>query len=323
MHQALDTTEVASLIRQELRGIDLKSMVLVNRFWWKIFGPYLWENIYIDANPEQDDCTVIFRNGLAARCLTLSIYDASDHRGVVAYVTEKCCNIEHLHLRLFSPELITCNDGVFETKLLDSLFKNLPNIPELTISIAHEDLQPEALLCIPKASSRLSKLTINGGLRANNYILRKNWKCNWPLLMHIAEKCQNLEELSVSWESRTMEQRQTGESNLSLLHWTLAIRNGLKVDSLKWLNVSDCEVYDPLLDPVYRSCPNLRQISLKSIKITPQNLESNIQKLTQWVPSLRSFEFKDHVHGSKENFTSALLKGPLFKIGSLNLHIGS
>ncbi|KAF9353768.1 hypothetical protein BGX26_008473 [Mortierella sp. AD094] len=323
MYQAFDVTEVTALIRQELRGFELKSMVLVSRQWWKAFGPYLWENIYIDANPEQDDRKVIFRNGLAARCLTLSIYDPADQRGVVKYVTEKCCNITQLHLKLFASGLVISNAGFIETKLLDSLFDNLPNISDLTISIAHEDLQPEVLWCVTRML-RLKRLTINGGLRGSGYIMRKNWKCNWPLLVRIARECQNLETLSVAWESRTSEERIMGAT--PPVAWALEARAAVdryRVESLKWLNISDCEVHDSVLDVVYQMCPNLRGISFKSITTTPQALAKNIQKLTQCCPSLRSFEFNDLVSTNRNNYTSVLLDRPILGLGSLAAHLGT
>ncbi|KAG0248627.1 hypothetical protein BG011_010071 [Mortierella polycephala] len=106
MLRAFCVSEITTHIRLELCGYDLKSMVQANHLWWKTFAPFLWENIYIDADPMQDGRHVIFRNGLAARSLTLSIYDPLDKRGVVEYVAERCRHVTHLHLKLFSPDLV-------------------------------------------------------------------------------------------------------------------------------------------------------------------------------------------------------------------------
>ncbi|KAF9353767.1 hypothetical protein BGX26_008472 [Mortierella sp. AD094] len=356
MYQALDVTEITVLIRQELRGFELKSMVLVNRLWWKTFGPYLWENIYIDADPENDDRQVIFRNGLAARCLTLSIYDPLDCRGVASYVAEKCRNITQLHLKLFSPDLVIIDNkskqercgndpqqikGNFalkeecETGILDSLFAKLPHVSELTVSFAHEGLQPEVLWCLTKLH-RLRKLVIYGGLRAGKYILRKNWKCNWHLLMRVARECQFLESLTVAWESRRVLKLEPEEVSFVGLgemfgpmatspeHETTETRISIpvseQVQSLKWLHISDCEIYCSLLDIVYASCPNLRGIGFKSVKATPIVLEENIEALTSSCPLLRSFEFYDF--SMLDDYKKALLEGPLLNLSTLKIDTG-
>ncbi|KAF9993111.1 hypothetical protein BGZ79_002257 [Entomortierella chlamydospora] len=356
MYQALDVTEITVHIRQELRGLDLKSMVLVNRLWWKTFGPYLWENIYIDADPENDDRQVIFRNGLAVRCLTLSIYDPLDSRGVAGYVAEKCRNITQLHLKLFSPDLVIVDSKSKQercgndpqkikrsfalkeeskTDLLDSLFAKLPYVSELTISFAHEGLQPEVLWCLKKLH-RLRKLVINGGLRAGKKcILRKNWKCNWPLLMRVARECQFLESLTVAWESRRALDLVSEEEVFAGLgeifndmttppkdettKTRISIPVSEQVQSLRWLHISDCEIHCSLLDIVYASCPNLRGVGFKSVKVTPIVLEENIEVLTSSCPLLRSFEFYDPPMSGDYK---ALLEGPLLNLSTLKVDIG-
>lgn len=48
-----------------------------------------------------------------------------------------------------------------KTNLLNSLLSELPHISELTLSIAHQDLRPELLWCVPNLTI-LRKLTIGG-----------------------------------------------------------------------------------------------------------------------------------------------------------------
>ncbi|KAF9577589.1 hypothetical protein BGW38_007110, partial [Lunasporangiospora selenospora] len=88
--------------------------VLVCKAWWRLLAPYLWENIHIDYNPRystldhcHDENKVVFRNGLAARSLTLSIYHPTDIDGTIAFVAKSCKNVSRLHLKLFSPQLTT------------------------------------------------------------------------------------------------------------------------------------------------------------------------------------------------------------------------
>ncbi|KAF9184380.1 hypothetical protein BGZ49_004435 [Haplosporangium sp. Z 27] len=357
MYQALDVTEITVHIRKELRGADLKSMVLVNHLWWKTFGPYLWENIYIDANPEQDDHKIIFRNGLAARCLTLSLYDHLDSQGVASYVAEKCRNITQLHLKLFSPDLVIIDTKSKQaryqkdesqlrrkeyfalkeecaTDLLDNLFKKFPYVSDLTISIGHEDIQPEVLWCLTTLP-RLRKLTVNGGLRADKYIIRKNWRCNWHLLMRIARECPFIESLSVAWESHkdqalsdeeTMDWMsnmfsETGESSETEMPKTgISIPAAEQIQSLQWLNISECELYNSLLDIAYASCPNLRGISFRAVKVTPIILKDHIKVLSSSCPRLRFFEFKDFT--KNDQYSSVLLGGPLLNVSTLTLDVG-
>lgn len=114
LSQALNVSEITHLIRQELRGVDLKRCVLVHSSWWKCFAPYLWERIFIESYPGESDQGVIFRNGLAVRSLTLSISDEEGlhamkgkgangyNQGLIAYVADRCRNVTTLDLKLFS-----------------------------------------------------------------------------------------------------------------------------------------------------------------------------------------------------------------------------
>ncbi|KAF9091931.1 hypothetical protein BGX27_001928 [Mortierella sp. AM989] len=354
MYQALDVTEITVHIRQELCGYDLKSVVLISRLWWKAFAPYLWENIYIDANPEQDDRDVIFRNGLAARCLTLSIYDPLDRRGVANYVAEKCRNVTQLHLKLFSQDLVIidgkskqnrCNGdpqqkvGDFalgeecKTDILDNLFNKLPHVSDITISIAHEDLEPEVLWCLAKLP-RLRKLTVNGGLNGGVYVVKKNWKCHWALLMCIMKECQYLESLTVAWESHREGKQDKDDALLHLSDMfqtvvvsaepdtRVSIPKSEQVQSLRQLDISDCELHDSFLDIVYASCPNLRKVCFKKVKVEPPVLERHIEALTNSCPLLSSFEFYDPSMTGKD-YSTVLLKGPLLNIATLKVDASS
>ncbi|KAF9432357.1 hypothetical protein BGZ76_010914 [Entomortierella beljakovae] len=336
VHQALSVTEIAFLIRGELQGINLKSMVLVNRFWWKTFGPYLWENIYIDADPEQGDQHIIFRNGLAARSLTLSIYDPLDRKGVTSYVAEKCKNITQLHLKLFTPDLITLRDQTqqqpptpiesfaqkedCETNLLDSLLSKLPFISELSIYLANEDIQPEILWCATKLP-QLRKLKISGGLNGGNYIMHKNWRCNWPLILRIVRECPNLHSLDVSWKNskqtsslQTATQETIEENPVKAIAISPSIEH---IPSLKYFNVSNCQLGANTLESIFRSCPNLREVGYKSIEITPSDLEKNIEVLMSSCHQLKLFEFLDQP--SYNTCLPVLFDGPLLSIPKLSL----
>ncbi|KAF8934329.1 hypothetical protein EDD21DRAFT_417263 [Dissophora ornata] len=364
MFQALNAAEITTLIRQELRGVELKPMVLVSRQWWKAFGPYLWENVYIDADPEQDDRHVIFRNGLAVKSLTLSIYDPLDARGVVSYVAERCRNVTNLHLKLFSSELVVISDISSQersnrdsdvskdtkrfmlreetrTTLLDSLLASLPYVQELTLSIAHEDLRPEVVWCA-STLPRLRKMTLYGGLRAMNYVLRKNRRCDWTLLMRIARDCPSLEMLSVGWESPDLQKDEKELMRMADMFQVLenypsdpsyqdagcasgAIGDPIpaieKVPSLKWLNVCYCELHDTLLDVVYQSCPNLRELDFRVVKVAPDTLGQHIRTVTQSCPQLRSFKFQEP-SANRVPFAATLLDGPLLQLSSLKLSLG-
>ncbi|KAF9903933.1 hypothetical protein BX616_001480, partial [Lobosporangium transversale] len=356
MYQALNVSEITYIIRRELRGHDLKTMVLVNRLWWKAFGPYLWENIYIDANPEQDDRQIIFRNGLAAKRLTLSIYDPQDTRGTVSYVAERCQNVSELHLKLFSPSLVDVDAIVMlkgdgnpslgkpfglqhetRTTLLDSLLTKLPFITDLTISLADEKLKPEVLWCVTKIS-RLQRLTVNGGLPTKNYILRRNWSCSWDLLMQVARECPTLDSLSVAWESRRLidtipDIQDVVLENMREMYFAIegiqemtdntptVTSIPLPVPSLKRLDISCCETYDGLLDQILQSCSNLREVTFQSVKTIAGTLDNCIQTLTIFCSRLRAFSFEPATDDDSD-YSKVLLDGPLLNIPCLKLSLG-
>ncbi|KAF9177636.1 hypothetical protein BGZ51_004673 [Haplosporangium sp. Z 767] len=347
MFRAFCISEITTHIRQELCGYHLKSMVQVNHLWWKTFAPFLWENIYIDADPMQDGREVIFRNGLAARSLTLSIYDPLDKRGVVEYVAEKCCHVTHLHLKLFSRDLVVVRqrNGVplgvdtqddqeslqlygeqrdCETTLLDSLLSKMTQVSDLTLSLSHEDLEPEVLWCVTKLP-KLRQLTIRGGLKSSTYMVRKNRRCNWDLVMRVAKECQPfLESLEVAWECRpALKKEQQDHRKKVEVTWNpgkldrivhmikkhIAVleaatnnvndgdhqgrEQGLAVHNLKWLNISHCNLFDSDLNIVYGSCPNLRELTFVDAEMTFEVLENNLRILTEFCPNLRTLTFPD------------------------------
>ncbi|KAG0359181.1 hypothetical protein BC939DRAFT_530235 [Gamsiella multidivaricata] len=345
MSQAFNVTEITTLIRQELRGFELKSIVLVNRLWWRTFGPYLWENVYVDADPGQDDRHIILRNGLAARRLALSVYDPLDSRGVVSYVAEKCRNVSALHLKLFSPHLVVINKEQqtennaedfatrkeSETTLLDDLLAKLSHITDLTLSIAHEDLQPEVVWCASMLPG-LKRMTIYGGLCAMKYMLPKNSRCNWTLLMRVCRACPYLESLSVAW--RVPELHKSSLSDPHDLSLNAAVPPSEQVKSLRSLRVNFCELQDSTMDIVYRSCPNLREIDFDSIKISSGALDQHIRMMAGLCPLLRSFKLQNLPYNFRgyishyqsgprgDSYVRSLLCGPLLKVPSLKLSLG-
>ncbi|KAG0373210.1 hypothetical protein BGX24_012001, partial [Mortierella sp. AD032] len=376
LNRALDISEISSLIRQDLQGTHLKSAVLVCRVWWRIFVPFLWERVFIDTDPNQQDCEVLVRNGLAARSLTLSIYDAQDTKGVVAYVAERCRNVWALHLKLFTPELVTVDEGAKDrrlremwasdvdghsgdngdnngsnddsdkarqfgirseckTELLDSLLSNLPWVSELTLSIAHEDLKPEVLWCVPTLT-RLRKLTVLGGLPSVEYILHKNRKCDWDLLLHVSRECEFLDSLSVSWEAQKLNDGSIDQHIFKMPEMfesleplsmpekkqELVIPIKEQCRSLRSLNVSSCELHAFQMDLFYRSCPNLRAVEFKAVQATPLVMEKNLATLAQFCPNLFTFKhLNTQRKGERIDYSKTLLFAPTTNIHSMTLSI--
>lgn len=134
----------------------------------------------------------------------MSSYDPEGREGVVEYVVKRWRNVEALHLKLFSDRLVVVDTEATERRLLESwdnsfsageghsggiikdldqkrqfeirsecktdllysLLSKLPHVSELTMSIAHEDLRPKALWCVPTLT-RLRKTAIASGLPGN------------------------------------------------------------------------------------------------------------------------------------------------------------
>ncbi|KAG9061607.1 hypothetical protein KI688_007186 [Linnemannia hyalina] len=366
MSRALDMSEISYLIRQDLKGVHLKSAVLVCKLWWRLFAPYLWERVFIDADPDEKDREVLVRNGLAARSLTLSIYDPEDREGVVGYVVDRCRNVEALHLKLFSPELVAVDTEAMErrlwktwenygagvkntdqerqfgirseckTDLLDSLLSKLPYLSELTLSIAHEDLRPEVLWCVPTLT-RLRKLTIAGGLGVNGYIVHKNRLCDWDLILRTSRECKYLNSLSVSWEShKAQDANLDGHiSKVSEMFESLDARESSATDqeaplppvpkneqfpSLRTLAVSFCEMHLSQMDFFYRSCPNLRAVEFKSVQASTYIMEKNLKSLALSCPNLLSFKLLDACKtGNRIDYSTSLLASPRTSLHSLTL----
>ncbi|KAG0213028.1 hypothetical protein BGX33_003215 [Mortierella sp. NVP41] len=367
MTRALDMSEISYLIRQDLRGVHLKSAVLVSRLWWRMFAPYLWERVFIDTPPDQDDCEVLVRNGLAASSLTLSIYDPLDTRGVVSYVAERCRNVTALHLKLHSPELVTVDQDALnrrrreatdedhrvanpdqhrafgmrdecKTDLLDSLLSKLPYVSELTLSIAHEDLKPEVLWCVPTLT-RLRKLTVLGGLSSMSYIVHKNRLCDWDLLLRVGRECRLLDSLSVSWESHKIGDLERDSQIEKMTEMFEALDNNLtsapteqqqqrqsvplneQCPRLRTLNVSSCNLHNSEMDLLYRSCPNLRAVEFRAVgAVSAHILEKNLRCLAQSCPTLRTFKFLTSNH--QVDLSRSLLAYPT-SLHSLTLSIAS
>ncbi|KAG0210650.1 hypothetical protein BGX28_009076 [Mortierella sp. GBA30] len=326
-------------------------MVLVSHLWWKSFAPFLWENIYVDADPQQDDRQIIFRNGLAARSLTLSVYDSLDSKGVVAYVSDRCKNVTQLHLKLLSPNLIRMKKSTqekdlyqciarehHETTLLDGLLSKLSHVTELTLSIAHQDVQPEVLYSIANLQ-RLRKLTLYGGLKAPGFIMKTNRRCDWNLIMQIAKECPSLESLSVGWECRPlMSPDQKHECHRKTLVRTLAMCQKMaqdnpfapskQVPNLKWLHLLHMDVFDSDLDIVYRYCPNLREVTFDSVGMSFKVFANNLKMLAVLCPLLRSLTMPEPDNTDLGSFEASskeaesLLDGSLSNLNSVRLSAG-
>ncbi|KAG0281175.1 hypothetical protein BGZ95_006228 [Linnemannia exigua] len=374
MDRALDMSEISTFIRQDLQGTHLKSAVLVCRLWWRIFAPFLWERVFIDADPNQDDCEVLVRNGLAARSLTLSIYDAQDTKGVVAFVAEKCRNVEALHLKLFTPGLVTIDQEAKDrrlremcasvvqghggdhsenyddsdkarqfgirseckTELLDSLLSKLPWVSKLTLSIAHKDLRPEVLWSVPTLT-RLRKLTVLGGLPSMEYILHKNRRCDWDLLLRVSRECKFLDSLSVSWEAHKLDKDSMDQHIFKMSEMFEALEPfsareqkqlppvvpmSEQCRSLRSLSVSSCELHDFQMDFFYRSCPNLRAVEFKAVQATPRVMEKNLESLAQSCPNLLTFKhLNTQRKGERIDYSKTLLEAPTSNIHSMTLSI--
>ncbi|KAK3822256.1 MAG: hypothetical protein JOS17DRAFT_805085 [Linnemannia elongata] len=347
MGRALDIPEISYLIRQDLQGFHLKSAVLICKLWWRLFAPYLWERVFIDAELDEKDREVLVRNGLAARSLTLSIYDPEDREGIVEYVVDRCRNVEALHLKLFSPELVVVDEEAMErrlrkpcenggaggkdadqerqfgirseckTDLLDSLLSKLPYVSELTLSIAQEDLKPEVLWCVP-VLTRLRKLTIAGGLPGNGYIVHKNRQCDWDLILRSSRECQYLNSLSVSWESNNPRDVNHDADHQA----SSALPTSEQFPSLRALNLAHCEPPGSSMGLFYRSCPNLRAVEFKAIDTSSLVVEKNLKVLAQSCPNLVSFKFLDASRkNDKIDYSTSLLAGSSTGLHSLTLSI--
>ncbi|KAG0307196.1 hypothetical protein BGZ98_000832, partial [Dissophora globulifera] len=288
-----------------------------------------------------------------------------DAQGVISYVADRCRHVTHLHLKLFSRGLVVVDevarqsrlnedtDGAggqyalreeTQTTLLDSLLTSLPHVHDLTLSIAHEDIQPEVVWCASTASN-LRKLTVNGGLKAMNYIMRKNRRCDLRLLMRIARECTFLESLSVAWDapelpsseqelSRMVEMFEALEgftpasihrnsSTNSVGRAANAISFGEQVSSLKWLRFDHCELNDMPLEIVFWSCPNLREVDFDSVKVAPDSLHHHINLMAQACPLLRSFKFQNPTGKAGDAYASSLMDGPLLRFSTLTLCLGN
>ncbi|KAG0300801.1 hypothetical protein BGZ97_003076 [Linnemannia gamsii] len=376
MDRALDMSEILYLIRQNLQGVYLKSAVLVCKRWWRLFAPFLWERVFIDANPSQQDREVLVRNGLAARSLTLSMYDPQDMNRVVAYVAERCQNVEALHLKLFSPGLVVVDTDAMKTRLreayetggvgekhsvnsdkdpdrerqfgirsecrtdlLDSLLSKLPYVSELTLSIAHKDLRPEVLWCVPTLT-RLRKLTIGGGLSSNGYIVHKNRLCDWDLILRTSRECKYLNSLSVSWESHKLQDakldRHISEvsemlESLEAQEWSVSateqrqqptVPKNEQFPSLRTLSVSSCEIHASQMDLFYRSCPSLRAVEFKSIQAGSSVMEKNLRSLALSCQNLLSFKLLDACKtNDRIDYSTSLLASTRTLLHSLTLSI--
>ncbi|KAF9580923.1 hypothetical protein BGW38_002239 [Lunasporangiospora selenospora] len=322
--RALGTTEIALLIRKDLHGRTLKNCVLVCKTWWRLFAPFLWENIYIDYNPHyfemdhyQEDNKVVFRNGLAARSLTLSIYHPTDIDGALADVANRCRNIERLHLKLFSSDLTTnmcpaqkstqqqdlclepANVGK-DVPVLDMLLSKLPNVSDLTISLADYDLAPQIVWCATQLSSQLLSLSLRGGLRCPTYFMNKNSLCDWAVIMDVVRELPRLDSLSVHWKNTISipdeSPRITSRSQT----------DGLQNFSLKRLEIMYAQFGDEtLLDAVFKACPNIHSVRLSSTKAsTPSIIDNAINRLLSSCKSLKSLQYNgsDSTHCSNEIF---------------------
>ncbi|KAF9425586.1 hypothetical protein BGZ94_007392, partial [Podila epigama] len=307
IERALAIAEVATLIRCNLRGYDLKSCVQTCRSWWKIFAPYLWENIYIDNY--DDDRTIIFRNGLAARSMTISLYDPLDSKGMVYFLGDNCRNVSTLHLKLFSKGLlqpptqqshmtpIDLEEGT--TPLLDSLFCKLQYVSQLTLSIATNDLDPRVIFCASKLP-RLRSLNLFGGLTTSKYIVRKNRRCDWSIIIKTVLACPKLETLNICWDNPldTSSIQITGQIGDSHPCYHTHLRS---------LRIHDCHVQDQELCAFIRSCPKLQMLSLKGIQSTSSSAtETCITTAVDFCRKLRSLTVQDPQTGFNNPFASIL-----------------
>ncbi|KAF9126260.1 hypothetical protein BGX30_015308 [Mortierella sp. GBA39] len=332
MSRALDMPEISYLIRQNLKGTHLKSAVLVCKLWWRLFAPYLWERVFIDANLDEKDREVLVRNGLAVRSLTLSIYGPEDREGVAEFVVDRCRNVEALHLKLFSPELVVVdgeamerrlreaweNDGAgvkntdqerqfgirseCKTDLLDSLLSKLPYVSELSLSIAHEDLRPEVLWCV-STLTRLRKLTIAGGLGGNSYIVHKNRLCDWDLILRTSRECKYLNSLSVSWESH-----KTQDANLDG-HINKVSEMFESLDAQGSSATSANQEAPPPPVPKNEQFPSLRTLAVSSCEMHLFQMDFFYRSC----PNLRAVEFKSvqvSTHIMEKNLKSLALSCP-------------
>ncbi|KAF9932265.1 hypothetical protein FBU30_008560 [Linnemannia zychae] len=388
MERALDMVDISYLIRQHLQGLHLKSAVLVCRNWWRHFAPYLWERVFIDTDLTHDEREVLVRNGLAARSLTLSIYDPLDTTNVVLYVAERCRNVARLHLKLFSPDLIIFDDEAYKarqrniremddyenkkrhshnsnsnyhsdyfyyfgirseckTELLDALFSKLPWVSELTLSIAHEDLRPEILWCVPTLK-RLRKLTVLGGLPCNGYISHKNRQCDWNVLSRICQECGLLDSLVVSWEkhiplenpsdrqliwmSEMFASLETESPVISSLSSKTQRRSNFSVPQserlqrLTTLCVSHCKLQALQMGLFYQSCSNLHTVEFKAVDAKPKDMEENLKSLVKSCPRLGIFRLVDTPQKNISNvvdYSTSLLTHPMTSLYSLTLSVPS
>ncbi|GJJ75139.1 hypothetical protein EMPS_07497 [Entomortierella parvispora] len=315
MSQAMNVPEITYLIRQELHGVDLKRCVLVHSSWWKCFAPYLWERVFIDSYPGTSDQGVIFRNGLAARSLTLSIYDedvlqamaTTDTNqdlghGLIAYVAERCRNVTTLDLKLYSSHLAMKMESAgrdpastqrqekgedHQTPVLDALFQKLTHVTDLSLSIVHEDLDQSVVNSV-RHLPQLRNLTLLGGLRGNaSYMIKKNRRCHWPSLAGILQKsCPLIETLSVAWESplatlaeKELQDQQQERGSEPLL------------TSLRAVDLSYCRFQDEhQLDNLFWASPNLRRFTLDMVSDPNAVLNHQLITMIKACPRLVSFQ---------------------------------
>ncbi|KAF9153292.1 hypothetical protein BG015_003723 [Linnemannia schmuckeri] len=184
MGRALDMSEISYLIRQDLQE--------------RLFTSYLWIHVFVDADLDQQDREVLVRNGLAARSLTLSIYDLEDAKGVVEYVTERCRNVEASHLKLFSDQLVVVDEEATERRLREAWEED--SVGEQHSGDSDKDMDWEQQFGI-----RSGELTIVGGLPGDGYIAHKDRRYDWDVILRINRECKCLNTLSVSWESNKLQ----------------------------------------------------------------------------------------------------------------------
>ncbi|KAG0331870.1 hypothetical protein BG004_001478 [Podila humilis] len=307
MDRALHIVEVAVLIRQELKGCHLKTCVLVCRLWWKLFGPFLWESIFIDKPDEDEDEDenkdkdtdrhIIFRNGLAAKMLTLSIYDPLDRKGSATYGIKRCRNITKLHLKLYSKELVAAGadttdkltmrmTAIVNTPLLDTLLANVQNVTDLTLTIADPDLQPQVISCASKLP-KLRKLTLLGGPRMRTYNMKLNRLCDWNCITRTVLDIPTLETLDVSWECPSDDAHRHSDVTFLQPSDVVAVRHHA---GLKRFHISHISIDNQTLAPLFSACPMLRQVTLTTVKPRSKNsVENTVCKMAKSCKNLQYF----------------------------------
>ncbi|KAG0231608.1 hypothetical protein BGW42_008759 [Actinomortierella wolfii] len=316
--RALEIQAITRTIRHYLTGLDLKKLVLVNRQWWRVFAPFLWEKLFI--NETEEDQHIILRNGQVVQEMTIVVQERETKARIewlFASLAKSCPNIYTLHLKLYSPlqfDSITGNPLDMETQphqphevmpFLYDLLSLFPNVTTLNLQLAHSDLPATVVLAATRLPY-LRELGVFGGLKQRAYTLHKNRHCDWDVLFWTVRKCLGLRTLRLSWrddhncksssqalqDALTWLEKQGEASSVEHSIPTTTTRyqtaQNVPIDALQGGSESSSSI--PAIPP---QLEHLRQLYLTEMECP---VLATFQRLVHHCPRLRDFAADTFVH---------------------------